>query len=197
MKNICVFGASNSSIPHIYVETAYELGALLAEEGFGMVFGGGAVGLMGAAAEGVHAGGGTITGVIPKRLNHPGIASELCTELIVTADMHERKALMEKLSSGFVILPGGYGTAEELMEVLTLKQLGYLDAPILIINTNGFYNSLLEQFHRFVSDGFMNKRYLGLYKVVDSPSEAIDCIKNYHADDMPDKIKEALKKSDE
>ena len=161
MKNICVFGASNSSIPHIYVETAYELGALLAEEGFGMVFGGGAVGLMGAAAEGVHA------------------------------------ALMEKLSSGFVILPGGYGTAEELMEVLTLKQLGYLDAPILIINTNGFYNSLLEQFHRFVSDGFMNKRYLGLYKVVDSPSEAIDCIKNYHADDMPDKIKEALKKSDE
>ena len=141
MQNVCIFAASSPKLARHYIDAAFALGAALAENGIGLVFGGGRTGLMGACARGVQAKGGRITGVIPKKLNVPGIAFEHCDELIVTEDMHTRKATMERLSGAYIALPGGIGTLEELLEVLTLNQLGYLSAPVVIFNQNGYYDA--------------------------------------------------------
>lgn len=190
---VCVFGASNSSIPTVYMDFAESLGHRLAKERIGLVFGAGRTGLMGAAARGAYNAGGEIIGVIPKKLNVPGIYFENCTERIETSTMHERKSLMEELSSGFIALSGGFGTIEELMEVITLKQLGYHDSPIVIVNINGFYNNLLEQFRLCVDEGFTNPNYLGLYTVAETVDEVIEQIMCYRHSAMPNKISEAMK----
>ena len=113
MRYACIFGASCPNVAKGYLEAAFETGALLSEHGLGMVFGGGNTGLMGAAARGVKSKGGRLIGVIPEKLNQPGIAYPHCDQLIVTPDMHTRKAKMEALSFGFLALPGGFGTLEE------------------------------------------------------------------------------------
>ena len=192
MSGICVFGASSSNIDHKYTEEAFELGALLAENNMELVFGGGAVGLMGAVAAGATAQGGRITGIIPKKLNQPGIPYERCTNLIEVEDMSERKQLMVSMSCGYVVLAGGLGTLDELFEVLTLKQLGYIDAPIVIINTNGFYDNLLAHINRIISDGFAHKRYLRLFSVASCAQDALKLLNNYASEELPDKIAEAL-----
>ena len=135
MRYACIFGASCPNVAKGYLDAAFAAGALLAERGLGMVFGGGNTGLMGAAARGVKSAGGRLIGVIPEKLNQPGIAYPHCDQLIVTPDMHTRKAKMEALSFGFLALPGGFGTLEELLEVITLNQLGYLQAPVVLLNT--------------------------------------------------------------
>lgn len=190
--NVCVFGASNNRIPGVYVDFAERFGARLAEEGMGLVFGAGRTGIMGASARGAHSKGGRIIGVIPKKLNVPGIYFEHCTERLETPTMHERKALMEELSSAFVALSGGFGTLEELMEVITLKQLGYHSKPIVIVNINGYFDNLLAQFRRCVSDGFTNELFLGLYKVVTDVDGAIEALRESELPDMPDKMQEVL-----
>ena len=154
MKNLCVFGASCSNIDSEFLNAAYTLGQVMAQRGIGLVFGGGNTGLMGAAARGVHDGGGRITGVIPEKLNRPGVAYPFCCQLIVTPDMHTRKARMEELSDGFIALPGGYGTLEELMEVLTLNQLGQMHKPIAVYNINGYFNDLYELLEHMVKTGY-------------------------------------------
>ncbi|MBR5948937.1 MAG: TIGR00730 family Rossman fold protein [Clostridia bacterium] len=191
-KYICVFGASNSAIPKAHIDFAEELGAALAKNGFALVFGAGTTGLMGAAARGTHSEGGEIIGVIPKKLNIPGIYFEHCTERIETETMHERKALMEDKSDAFIALGGGFGTLEELMEVITLKQLGYIDKEIIIVNLDGFYDNLLAQFDRYVEDGFTHGLFLRLYTVAKSVNEVIAALKNPEARIMPDKMQEAL-----
>ena len=158
--NVCIFGASSSNIPECYIEFAEKLGHRLASDGHGIVFGAGRTGLMGAAARGAYSAGGKIIGVIPEKLNIPGIYFEHCTERIQTAAMHERKQLMESRSDAFVALSGGFGTLEELLEVLTLKQLGYHNLPVIIVNINGFYDPLIAQFERCVAEGFTDKHFL-------------------------------------
>ncbi|MDO4568025.1 MAG: TIGR00730 family Rossman fold protein [Clostridia bacterium] len=192
MSNICLFGASCNNIDSIYSETAFEMGALLAENGFGLVFGGGAVGLMGAAAQGAAAQDGEIYGIIPEKLNRPGISFDSCTKLIEVADMGERKQRMVEMSSGYVVVAGGIGTLDEFFEVLSLKQLGYIDDPIIIINTNGFYDNLLAHLHGCVKEGFTDRRYLKLFLVTDSATEALKMLLEYVPPDVPDKITEAL-----
>ena len=152
---------------------------------------------MGACARGVYSKGGRIVGVIPEKLNQPGIPFEHCSELIVTKDMHERKATMERLSSGFVTLPGGVGTLEELMEVLTLNQLGYIDAPVVIFNQDGFYDNLLAQFDALAKAGFMHTECLKLFSVAATPEEAIEKLIGFRKAKLPDKIKEAVKGHEE
>ena len=191
-KYVCVFGASNSSIPQAHIDFAEELGAALARRGYALVFGAGTTGLMGAAARGAHANGGEIIGVIPKKLNVPGIYFEHCTERIETATMHERKALMEDKSDAFIALGGGFGTLEELMEVITLKQLGYMDKEIIIVNIDGFYDSLLAQFDRFVNDGFTHGLFLNLYTVANDVDSVIAALDSYEARILPDKMEQAL-----
>lgn len=192
IKKVCVFGASNSAIPAEHIEFAEKLGAALARNGYALVFGAGTTGLMGAAARGAHSEGGEIIGVIPKKLNVPGIYFEHCSERIETPTMHERKALMEDMSDAFIALGGGFGTLEELMEVITLKQLGYIDKEIIIVNIDGFYDNLLAQFDRYVRDGFTHELFLHLYTVATSVEDAILALKQPAERIMPDKMQEAM-----
>lgn len=193
MKSICVFAASSEKVDKEYIRLAYDLGAAISKAGYGMVFGGGMIGLMGGCARGVSDAGGYITGVIPEKLNRPGIAFEKCTELIQTRTMHERKAKMEELSSAFVVLPGGLGTLEELMEVLTLKQLGYHDRPIVLMNHCGFFDDLIAQIETCIRESFTDAAWRSLYYVAQTAEQAIAYIDGYKPPDLPDKIEEALK----
>ena len=177
MKNLCVFGASCSNIDSEFLNAAYTLGQVMAQRGIGLVFGGGNTGLMGAAARGVHDGGGRIIG----------------GQLIVTPDMHTRKARMEELSDGFIALPGGYGTLEELMEVLTLNQLGYITAPVVILNTKGYYSDLIAQLRECVNEGFTAAPCLDIFSVAGTPEEAVQLALNKERPDIPDKLADAIR----
>lgn len=193
MRRICIFAASSGKVESVYTDAAYELGVLFAKNDLELVFGGGTTGLMGACARGAKSAGGRVVGVIPKKLNVPGIAFERCDELIVTADMHERKAVMEKLSDGYVVLPGGFGTLEEMMEVLTLNQLGYISAPVVIFNTKGFYDMLFAQFNTFVERGFTDERCLALLAAADTPHGCVERLLGFSTPELPDKIRDAIR----
>ncbi len=197
MGNICIFGASSPNISDKYIKEAEEFGRMLAENGYGLVFGGGRTGLMGACARGVKSANGYVIGIIPEKLNRPGIPFERCDELIVTKDMHERKALMERMSSGFVTLPGGVGTLEELLETLTLNQLGYIDAPVIILDQDGFYTGLFNQFEHLVKEGFMRSECLTLFARAENAEDAIEKLIGFKRAKLPDKIEEAVKGHEE
>lgn len=179
MKNVCVYGSSSSVIDKIYLDAAFRLGELLAENGWGLVFGAGTMGMMGAAARGVHSKGGHVTGVIPEFMDIPGIPYEKCDDYIVLPTMRERKQKMEDLSDAFVSVPGGFGTFEELLEVITLKQLKRHKKPVVILNTNGFFGELIAMFEKTVAERFAKADALSVYTVVDTPEEAAEAIKNY------------------
>lgn len=187
-NRVCVFGASRECIPEEVKTFAHKLGILLAENNYGLVFGAGATGLMGACARGVYSRGGEIIGVIPEKLNKPGIYFENCTRRIVTETMHERKALMEKLSCAFIALPGGFGTIEELAEVLTLKQLGYHNHPIIIVNLLGYYDNFLNQLKRCVTDGYTHNVYLDSFTVATTAEQVIEQLQHHVAHAMPNKL---------
>ncbi|MCR5809358.1 MAG: TIGR00730 family Rossman fold protein [Clostridiales bacterium] len=191
-RNICVFGASSSNIDEAYFADARAVGRLIAEAGFGMVFGAGDHGLMGAAARGCFEAGGRVIGVIPEKLNKKGVYFENCTEKIVTPTMHERKAVMEHLSCGFIALGGGFGTLEEFMEVLTLKQLSYMDPALVLLNTRGYYAPLIAQLENCVSEGFTNGEFSALYRVASSPAEAVSYCVEYKGMAIRDKLMDAL-----
>jgi uncharacterized protein (TIGR00730 family) len=142
IRNICVYCGSSPGTDPRFIKEATLLGSLMAENGIGLVYGGGSVGLMGAVSSGVFAKGGTVTGVIPEFLSGRERPLEDAQELIVTHDMHERKRIMFERSDAFVALPGGIGTLEELIEQLTWAQLGRHKKPILVLNTGGFWDPL-------------------------------------------------------
>ncbi|MEL7608991.1 MAG: TIGR00730 family Rossman fold protein [Bacillota bacterium] len=189
---ICVFAASSNAVDKKYVDLAYRLGEALAQADYGLVFGGGRIGLMGACARGVASRSGRIVGVIPEKLNRPGIAYERCDELIETRTMHERKSTMESLCAGFIALPGGFGTLEELLEVITLKQLGYHCLPIVILNYGGFYDPLIDQLDRCIGERFTNESWRGLYFCAEGIGEALEYLCAYRPGEFPDKMEEAL-----
>lgn len=195
-RNVCVFGASSSRIDKEYTAAAFAVGRLIASYGMGMVFGAGDHGLMGAAARGVTSVGGRLIGVIPEKLNKRGIYFEGCTERIETPTMHERKATMERLSSAFIALPGGFGTIEEFMEVLTLKQLNYMDPAIVLLNTRGYYGELIAQLRSCVAEGFANAEFAGLYYVAETPEDAVAYCAGYKGMNIRDKLLDALGKDD-
>ena len=188
INNICIFASSSELLEPKYFALAEELGHAVARLGAGMVFGGGQRGLMGAVARGVKEEDGRITGVIPVRLNKPGVAFEGCTEFYETETMHARKQRMEDLSDAFIALPGGFGTLEEVLEVITLRQLGYHDKPIIIINLDGFYDPLFEQFERLYAEKFADVAYRAMYAVACGAEEAIAIIQAYVPADLPDKL---------
>ena len=167
--NICIFGASGSSLEPVYYEQAEMLGALMAKHGHTLVFGGGREGLMGAAARGVHAEGGKIIGIAPKFFDEPGILYEECSEMIFTDTLRERKQLMEEKSEATIVPPGGIGTYE----------LGRTDRAIVIVNTNGYYEPMRKLLEATAANRFMSESCLELYKLVDTPEQALDCIINY------------------
>jgi hypothetical protein len=174
MASICVYCSSSNAIADTYPPVAEALGRGLARRGHELVYGGGAVGLMGVLAHAAHEEGGTVTGVIPSKLqDREGIAYD-ADELIVTDTMRERKGIMFRRSEAFVVLPGGYGTLEEFMEVLTLKQLGYHDYPIAILNVDGFFDTLLDFFEELRDGRFAREAITDLVHVVPTAEEALD-----------------------
>ena len=178
-KTICVFSSSSYAIDRIYFESAAQLGREIAVKGDVFLYGGGLTGLMGETAKAVHQHGGRVVGVIPEALNVKGIVYELCDELIVTKSLRERKAIMDERSDAFIALPGGYGTLEELLEIITLKQLRYHNKPVVILNINGFFDLLLQQFYQIIRQSFAKPECEKLYFVTDSIKAAIDYIDSY------------------
>jgi uncharacterized protein (TIGR00730 family) len=174
MKNICVFCGSAPGTNPIYASVGRELGRELALRELGLVFGGGRVGLMGQVATASLEAGGKVLGVIPHSLSTKEIALEQCTELIVTNTMHERKALMADRSDAFAALPGGYGTCDELFEILTWAQLGIHRKPVGLLNVNGFFTGLIDWLDQISIEGLLKQRHRDLLIVADSVAELLD-----------------------
>ncbi len=177
--NICVYGASSDAIDKIYIEEGERLGAELAKRGHTLIFGGGAAGLMGAAARGAASYEGKIIGIAPSFFNVDGVLFDKCSEFIYTNTMRERKQKLEDLSDAFIMTAGGIGTYEEFFEILTLKQLDRHNKPIAVLNTNGYYTPMDNILKDAASNGFMREESLALYKMCNNINEIIDYIENY------------------
>ena len=171
--NVCVFCASSANINECYMADARELGTLLAQGGWRCVNGGGAVGLMGALTDGTLDAGGEVTGVIPKFMVDNGWCYDRLQDVIVTADMHQRKQTMSDMADAVIAMPGGVGTLEELLETLTWRQLGLVSHPVIILNTLGYYDSLLAMLQHAIDEGFMKPSHGRLWQVAASPAQAV------------------------
>ena len=171
--NVCVFCASSANIDGRYLEAARELGSLLAKGGWRCVNGGGAVGLMGAVTDGALDAGGQVTGVIPLFMVDNGWCYDRLEDVIVTADMHQRKHMMSEMADAVIAMPGGVGTLEELLETLTWRQLGIVKTPVIILNTLGYYDPLLAMLQHAIDEGFMKPSHNRLWAVASTPAEAI------------------------
>lgn len=178
-KLICVYCSSSDAISPDFFDIAEELGRLIAGSGYGLIYGGGNIGLMGRIAKSVHQHGGRVVGVIPRFLHEADLTYLPADELVVTDNMRERKAEMESRADAFVGLPGGFGTLEEMLEVLTLKQLGRHNKPIVFVNARGFYNGLEDVFEHIYRERFAKPDYRCLYHFADDAVDAISYIENY------------------
>ena len=176
IKNVCVYSASSTKIAPVYFAVAEELGRLLASQGINLINGAGSIGLMGATSNATLEAGGTVTGVIPRFMVEQNWHHTELTQLIETETMHERKQLMAELSDGVIALPGGCGTMEELLEIITWKQLGLYLKPIVILNIQGFYDPLLEMLERAIDGNFMRSEHRAIWQVATSAQEAIDLL---------------------
>jgi uncharacterized protein (TIGR00730 family) len=179
IQKICVYASSSDAVDEVFFSDASKLGELIAENGYGLIYGGAKIGLMGEVAEGVLKKNSSATGVIPKALNIEGIVNNNCTELIITENMRERKKIMEEGADAFITLPGGFGTLEEILEIIASKQLGFHNKPVVILNTDGYYDMLVATFENLFDKRFTKEGYRYLYYVASSPSDAINYIKNY------------------
>ena len=176
LKNVCVYSASSTQIDPIYFQAADTLGRLLAQKGINLINGAGCLGLMSRISDAALATGGTVTGIIPRFMVEQNWHHKGLTHLIETETMHERKRMMADLSDGIIALPGGCGTMEELFEIITWKQLGLYLKPIVILNTNGFYNPLLEMLERAIDQHFMRRQHGSIWQVAQTPDEAIQLL---------------------
>lgn len=172
--NICVYGASSEKLESKYYDAAAEMGRLIAENGHTLVFGGGREGLMGSCAKAAFHGGAHVIGIAPGFFDIPGVLFKSCGQFILTDTMRDRKAMMEEKADGFILLPGGIGSFEEFFETLTLKQLGQLDKPIVILNTDGYYEPMFAMLKNTAQQKFMSESCLELYKVASTPAEAME-----------------------
>jgi uncharacterized protein (TIGR00730 family) len=177
--NICVFSSSSNAIPDIYFAEARRLGHLIGDSGWNMVYGGANVGLMHSCAEAARESGAKTVGIIPELIHAHRLSNPNDHEQIITPNMRERKYLMRKRSDAFIALPGGFGTLEEILEVITLKQLNYHHKAVVFINTNGYYNPLLEQFALAYNESFAKESYRSMYFVAADSDEAIAYLKAY------------------
>jgi uncharacterized protein (TIGR00730 family) len=176
MRHVCVFCGSSGGGREVYAEGARRFGAALAGRGLGLVYGGGHVGLMGALADAVLGAGGTVVGVIPQALVDKELAHPLLTELHVVGTMHQRKALMADRADAFAALPGGFGTADELFEVLTWAQLGLHAKPIGLLNVAGFFDALLAWVGEAAREGFLPREHQRLLRVAGDAEALLDLL---------------------
>ncbi len=187
MKNVCVYCSSSDAVDPLYFTAAGELGRLLAVEGYTLVFGGTNVGLMGELARSVHLHGGRVIGVIPQIIRDRGIAFDDADELITTADLRERKAIMESQSDAFIAMPGGFGTLEEILEVITLKQLGLHAKPVIFLNTHKFYHTFNVFLEELIIKRLTKPAYRKLYYFAAEPALALSYLKNYQPVELESK----------
>ena len=185
MKRVCVYCGSSPGREPEFQELARATGRALLDRGLGLVYGGASVGLMGVVADTVKAGGGEVYGVIPQVLQHREIAHPELTELHVVGSMHERKALMNELSDGFVALPGGFGTLDELFEALTWAQLGVHRKPVGLLNAKGYFQGLLDFADRAVLDGFLSLEHRDMVLTDSSPEGLLRRMEGYVPPALP------------
>src|SRR5262245_11008481 len=181
MQTVCVFCGSSSGSDPVYAEAARRLGAVLAARGLNLVYGGGHVGLMGVVADAVLAAGGKVVGVINRALVEKELAHHGLTELIVVETMHQRKALMSERADAFVALPGGFGTLDELFEILTWRQLGMHDKPIGLLNVAGYFDPLLSWIAHSVGERFVKEKHRELLLIADDPERLVELLQSYRA----------------
>ena len=187
MACICVFTGSSSGRDPCFAEGTRAFGAALAARGHGLVYGGGRVGLMGILAESVLAGGGEVTGVIPRFMEVREVAHVGLSRLEWVDSMHERKARMAELADAFVALPGGWGTLDELFEILTWAQLGLHGKPVALLNLGGFFDPLLEYLRRAVDAGFVREPHHALLHVAQEPANLLDHLENFRPSSLHSK----------
>lgn len=186
MSTICVYASSSDAIAPVYFSAAETLGRLMGQRGHTLIYGGGGLGLMGAVARGIHATGGRAIGVIPEKLLPQGY--DRVDEMIVTQTMRERKQVMEERADAFIVLPGGFGTLEEVLETLTLKQLGYHLKALTLLNTAGYFDPLLSAFEHIFETGFAMPLLRESYHVSARPEDALAYIEGYTPPVLPDKL---------
>jgi uncharacterized protein (TIGR00730 family) len=185
IRSLCVYCGSSNSVDGIHLETAADLGRLAARRGIGVVFGGGHVGLMGALADGALAEGGRVVGVIPEHLETREAGHRGVTDLIVVDSMHTRKRRMFELSDAFCVLPGGLGTLDETFEIVTWKQLGLHDKPVVLVNLAGYWDPLLKLLDHQIAAGYLRPRHARLFSVVDTIEEVFDTLAVAPAPSVP------------
>ena len=189
-KTIVVYGASSADVEPVFKDAAYGLGGLIASAGKTLVSGAGSTGLMAAVENGALDAGGKAIGIIPKFMVDNGWLHEGLTEVIVTETMHERKRMMSKMADAVIALPGGTGTFEELFEIITWKMLGLFVKPVIILNTDHYYEPLLEMLERTAERGFMNPVFKRLWAVADTPQDALELVDSISDwDDVTSKIR--------
>ena len=179
IQSICVFCASSESVDDLFKDIALELGRELGRRGIDLVYGGASIGLMGCLARGVHEEEGKVIGVLPEFFKTKDIEYYEADELIVTKNMRERKAVMDKRSDAFIVLPGGIGTLEEAMEILSMRQLRLTDKPLVFINTQGFYEGLRAIFEEMVDLKFAKPNIMDMYAMVPNPQSALEYLRSY------------------
>ena len=176
INSVCVYSASSTKIDEVYFNAARQLGQLLAKRRIRLINGAGSLGLMRSLADAVLENGGEVTGVIPKFMVEQGWHHTGLSKLVEVESMHERKQLMADLSDAVIALPGGCGTLEELLEIITWKQLGLYLNPIVILNTNGFFDPLLDMLTRAIDENFMRRQHGEIWHVATTPEEAVELI---------------------
>ncbi|MDD2049222.1 TIGR00730 family Rossman fold protein [Pseudomonas putida] len=185
VRSICVFCGASTGVTPAYREAAIALGQAIAQRGLNLVYGGGAVGLMGIVADAAMAAGGEVIGIIPQALKDAEVGHSGLTRLEVVDGMHARKARMAELSDAFVALPGGLGTLEELFEVWTWGQLGYHAKPLGLLDVNGFYSKLGSFLDHVVEEGFVRPQHRAMLQLADSPAELLEAMDSYRAPVLP------------
>jgi uncharacterized protein (TIGR00730 family) len=185
--NICVYSSSSNAVADVYVNEAIDLARLIGQSNFCLVNGGSNVGLMDVITREAVINGAKTIGVIPEKLRDFNLASVHAHEIIVSDDMMQRKDKMRELSDAFIALAGGFGTLEEILEVITLKQLGYHNKAVVFINTNGFYNDLFMQFEKSYEEKFAKENYRKLYFIAENSAQAMNYIHDYKPEETINK----------
>jgi uncharacterized protein (TIGR00730 family) len=185
--NICVFCSSSNAIPNVYFQEADNLGKLIGETDNALINGGANVGLMEAVTISARNAGAKTIGIIPEKMIGRSLASGNSHDVLVTKDMMERKAKMREMSDAFIALPGGFGTLEEILEVMTLRQLSYHTKPVIFINTNNYFKYLLKQFEVSYNEMFAKNIYRKLYFIANNSDEAMEYIKSYEPVELDSK----------
>lgn len=180
MKKICVYCGSSSGKRPEYIESANRLAKMLVEQDIGLVYGGASVGIMGVIADAVLAGGGEVIGVIPQSLVDKEVSHSGLTELTIVKSMHERKAIMADLADGFIALPGGLGTLEELFEILTWSQLGLHTKPCGLLNVDGYYDKLCGFLDHAVEEQFVKTLHREMLLIEETPEKLLVVMQDYH-----------------